>query len=490
VLRPATLTLDEDGARRVVLVRAVEAQPGNPLWTADDADWATRQALGSAGGDGSASHFIGERAHLALQRLLPRDAAAARWLAWRSWRSAWLLWAALGGAAAGIATDSLGGGQHINLLAPPVWAVLVWNAAVYTLLLLQAAAGLRAGSTAPDARGGLRPWLARRLARGRAGPAGLPGTAAVAQASVDWAGSSAPILTARIGALLHTAAAALAVGMLAGLYLRGLVLDISAGWQSTFLGAGAVHALLAGGLAPASLLTGIPVPAVDAIAALRVSADAPAQASAAPWLHLYAATLALGVIVPRTLLAAWALLKARRAASGVELPLDPYFQRLLRQQRGGDALVQVLPHAVAASAQAALGLRTLLAAAFGPTVQLRLAEPTAFGDEDGGAALEPGTTLRVALFDLGATPEADSQGRFLQALRQAAPGVPHLMVVDEAGFARRFGALADRMAERRATWQRLADDLGCALLSVDLERPDPARNDALLDAALSRAMAA
>jgi hypothetical protein len=73
-------------------------------------------------------------------------------------------------------------------------------------------------------------------------------------------------------------------------------------------------------------------------------------------------------------------------------------------------------------------------------------------------------------------------------LRQAAPGVPHLMVVDEAAFARRFGALADRMAERRAAWQRLGDDLGCAVLCVDLDRPDPARAAALLEAALAQAL--
>jgi hypothetical protein len=484
VAPPARLAFDEAAARRVLLVQAVETTADNPLWTPEDADWATRQALASAGGDATPSHFIDERARHALQRLGPRDPAGERWLAWQGWRPAWLLWAALFGAAVGVAADSLGGSQHINLLAPPVWAVLAWNVLVYLGLALQAARG-RGGEPAVV---GLRTWLARRLARGRPADAARPGVAAVMRAGAAWAGLRAPVVLGRVAAVLHVAAVGLALGMLAGLYLRGLVLDIRVGWQSTFLGASSVHALLSGGLAPASALTGIPVPPVDAIAALRLAPGVPAGASAAPWLHLYAATLALGVIVPRGLLAAWALLKAQRGARRVELPLDGYFQRLLRQQNGGDALVQVLPHAFAAGAQAALGLRSLLATAFGPTVQLRLADATAFGDEDVAAGAEPGAALRVALFDLGATPEADSQGRFVQALRQAAPGVPHLMVVDEAAFARRFGALADRMAERRAAWQRLADDLGCTVLCVDLDRPDPARAAALLEGALAKAL--
>lgn len=496
---PASLCFDETGARQVLLLRAVEtatlpvaaASPGRSVppaaapWSAEDADWATRQALQAAGEDGSASHFIAERARLALQRLAPRDAVAARWLAWRGWSSAWLLWAALAGAAAGVAADSLGGSQRINLLAPPVWAVLAWNLAVYALLLVQTVLGR--GGALPAA--GLRSWFARAMARGFAAAPRLPAAPAVAQASAAWARLSAPLLLARVGAVLHAAAAALALGLIAGLYLRGLVLDIRVGWQSTFLGAGTVHALLAGGLAPASALTGVAVPGVEAIAALRLAPGVPASASAAPWIHLYAATLAALVILPRALLAAVSLWRARQVSAKLALPLDAYFRRLLRQQHGGEARVQVRPHAAAAAAPSALGLRALLEASFGPGVQLQMLEPTAFGDEDAAAAtgIDPGTVLRVALFDLGATPEADSQGRLVRALCQAAPGLPHLMVVDEAGFARRFGGLADRMAERRAAWQRLADDSGCALLCIDLERTDPAEGATRADAALARA---
>ena len=68
--------------------------------------------------------------------LAPRDKAVARWLDRRLWRPGWTLLALLLGAVLGLAADALGGSQHINLLAPPVWVVMAWNLLVYLSLLL------------------------------------------------------------------------------------------------------------------------------------------------------------------------------------------------------------------------------------------------------------------------------------------------------------------------------------------------------------------
>jgi hypothetical protein len=122
-------------------------------------------------------------------------------------------------------------------------------------------------------------------------------------------------------------------------------------------------------------------------------------------------------------------------------------------------------------AQAVLGLRALLATAFGDEVQLRVAPPLAYGDEPAPEALAApaGCTLRVVLFDLAATPEAEPHGAFLAAL--AGP-LPRLAVADEAAFKRRFGALPERLAERRAAWQRLAQAQGVGLVCADLDAPE------------------
>jgi hypothetical protein len=361
--------------------------------------------------------------------------------------------------------DSIGSSQRINLLAPPVWAVVVWNLAVYLGLALPAAAVPR----------GLRAMLLRWAAPGvRLRAEGH--TPALQAYAAAWARAVAPAALARAALLLHVAAAALALGMVAGLYVRGLVLDYRAGWQSTFLDPAAVRGVLALLLAPASALNGIGVPDADTIAALRVGPDAAATATAAPWLHLYAATLGLAVVLPRTLLALAAAWRMRRCLQRVPLPLhEPYFQRLLHSLQGRAPLVQVLPHGAAPSPQATLGLRDWLQAACGDGLQLRMVPVLAYGDEDRDAALptEPAVTLRVLLADLGSTPEDDSHGRALQALQaQAAAGAPLLVLTDEAAFRQRFGQLPARLAERRAAWQAFARARGAGWVGVDLGQPD------------------
>jgi len=306
--------MTENEARQVLLLQAHETGEATALWTADDRAWATRQAVATLGEQAAPERFVATRAVLALQRLLPRDRRAERWLARRAWHPAWAVLALVFGFIAGLAVDQLGPPQRVNLLAPAVWAVVGWNLAVYAALLL------------PLPTLGLRRWLAGWGQHGDAGPALL------------WARQAAPLSTARAALVLHAAAAALALGLIAGLYLRGLVLDYRAGWQSTFLDSAAVQALLGGLLAPASALTGIAVPDV---APLRVGPGAAATASAALWIHLFAATLALFVVLPRLLLALRAAGSAQRLAQRFPLPLDtPYFEALHPLMRPG------LPRAV------------------------------------------------------------------------------------------------------------------------------------------------
>jgi hypothetical protein len=468
-------TFGESAAREVVLVQAFDSAEG-PLWTPEDRAWATRLASETAGVDASAPRFLTERAHHALQRLAPRDAGVRRWLARRVWRPWWALVALAAGLLFGLLVDSLGGRQVVDLLAPPVWAVIGWNLLVYAAFVVHA---LRPSTDTPPV---LRRWLLR------AARSSMGGSAPLKLATAAWVRQSTPLALARIGVLLHLAAAALALGLIAGLYLRGLVFDIRAGWQSTFLDAGIVHTLLSTLLAPAVALSGIGVPDAVALEAMRITPTAAATASAAPWIHLYATMLMLLVVLPRTLLALGSLGRAGALARRFALPLDePYFQQLLRRQRGGVALVQVLPHGAASGAQAALGLRALLATVLGDDVQLQMAAVTPFGDEEAPPAWPAGATpsLRVALVDLGATPEAEAHGRFLQALG-AAGSAPLLLVADEAAFRRRFGTLPERLTQRRAAWQQLADANRVALLCADLDHPDLAAAAPLLQAALAR----
>lgn len=305
--------------------------------------------------------------------------------------------------AVGLLADAAGPGRRIDLLSPPFLAVLAWNLGVYALL---AAAAWRTPTPDPARR--------RR--------------------ALD------------IERLLHAGAAALALGLCLGLYARGLVFDYRAGWQSTFLDPAQVHALLTTLLAPASALTGIAVPGVDGIAALRLPAGQAAQAPAAGWIHLFAATLALIVVLPRSLLAAWAAARARRLDAGPALALAAVPRPA--------AAVRVLPHALPDADRAALARALDAGVDLLPTIP--------FGTE-ADAALPPGEGLHV-MVPLAATPEAEHHGLLLDRLRGGSP----VLLVDESGYAARFAHDPARLDERRAAWRGFAGAHGAAVRFVDL----------------------
>jgi Protein of unknown function (DUF2868) len=379
--------------------------------------------------------------------------------------------AALLGALIGLLVDNIGSSQRINLLAPPVWAVVLWNVIVYIGLL---AALLPSGWQRWAHR--LRELMARRM------NGAMPAPGVMQNFQQTWARVAAPLMSSRAACVLHVAAAALALGMITSLYVRGLVLDYRAGWQSTFLDAPQVHAALSVMLGPVSSLTGVALPDVNAVQALRTAPDAaPPTASAAPWIHLYAALLMVVVVLPRMALALWSAWRARSLSQRLPLPLqEPYFARLQRDWQGGSAHVQVLPHGAAPSAASVAGLRQVLTKALGAPLGLTVAAAVLYGDEEQAVPASPEVSLRVLLMDLASTPEADTQGRFVQAQRQAAPAVPLLLITDESAMRTRFANMPARLAERRTAWQGFAAAQGLGWVNVDLAQPDVvAASDAL-----------
>jgi hypothetical protein len=451
------------------MVRSLDALPDDaPLWSAEDRDWATRLARESCGEGAPLPKFVAERARHAWHKLSARESGLGRWATQRGWRTAWLVIAAAVGALFGLGLDHLGSAQRINLLAVQVWAVVAWNLIVVGWVLVQS---LRLARASPDRPSRLPGALRRALARRLSGSAqDLPAASPAAAGAAAWTMQAVPLTSARVAALFHTAAAALALGMVASLYLRGLVLDYRVGWQSTFLEAATVQAVLDGLLAPASVLGGVAVPAVDA---LRIRAGEVPTGAAAPWLHLSALTLLLFAVLPRALLAALSLGRAARLARDLPLPWhEAYFQQLARLQADAQARIQVCPHGAAPTGAAVQTLRARLASKWGSTLQLDIEAPVAVGDEDRASSTDLASispTLRVAWFDLTATPEAETQGRWVQVLQARQPVAPLVVVVDETAFAVRFGAYPARLVQRREAWSGWARGLG-----TDLEFLSPA----------------
>ncbi|HSU42640.1 MAG TPA: DUF2868 domain-containing protein, partial [Casimicrobiaceae bacterium] len=292
--------MNERTAREVVLVRAIEtADVAREIWSDADRAWASRTAAEIVGEHAADDVFLGRRAMLVLARLaerFPKVRALSQVPVLRGWL------APVAAAAAfviGVAGVDVGPGRIINLLAPPVLALLAWNLGVYLALAMAALRGEHQRERGPVRRTVVA-WF-RDLLHPVPRKSGVPRALGIALArfATDWPVLALPLWQRRAARLLHAGAAALALGAIAGLYLRGIALEYRAGWQSTFLDAADVARLLHAVLAPGAWLTRIPIPGE---AHLQGIGSASAGENAAPWIHLYAATILLVVIVPRLVL--------------------------------------------------------------------------------------------------------------------------------------------------------------------------------------------
>jgi hypothetical protein len=482
--------MDERAAIEVSAVRALETHdPARAVWTDADRAWASRAAAEVVGEHAVTATFIARRARLALERIgehhkaLPR---VARALCWRPW----VAWAIIAGALVlGLAVDRIGGAQSINLLAPPVFALLVWNLVVY--LVLAAGFVVRFGDTGkPGPARRLVMGMGSRTGMGRGGGVSAPGDAgriveaSVAAVTTDWFRLAAPLYSMRAARILHFAAATLALGVILGLYIRGLAFEYRATWESTFLDSANVHWLLAMVLAPGSALSGIAMPDVAHLESIR----APASENAATWLHLLAASVLAVVVIPRLLLGIATGIIERHRAARFAIPLgEPYYQRLLRGFRGGPVRVRVMPYSYAVPTSALAGLEAIVARAFGGSAALTVEAPVAYGDEDTQAKRAPTESQGpvVALFNLTATPEAAAHGAFVKAAAEVNPAQPLLALVDESAFRAHWPGDDRRLAQRRGIWSELLTGQRVVPIFVNLAEPDLAFAEAAIDAALS-----
>ena len=476
--------MNEQIARDVVLVRAIEsADTERAVFSNEDRTHASRAAAelarwraGERHEAPTADSFVAQRAALlaeTLPRRRPAIVRAVHAFDWPSWVSAALPLVAF---ALGALLEHVTDRHHVNILAFPLLAIVIWNVVVYLILLLRLV--MRATGAAVDLRGPRR-WLAagsrrslRRLATVEA--------ASLSAFAAQWSTLVAPLMAARAARVLHLAAALFALGAVAGLYVRGLVFEYRAGWESTFLDAPTVHAILSFFLAPAAQLMGVAFPSLDEVAALRFTDATPVGTNAALWIHLYAVTVAAIVIVPRLVLAAWAGWQERWRASRFTFDMnEPYFRRLAGSFVVGTARMRVIPYSFTVDEAALSGLRKVAVALLGDDAEVALHPGVAFGAESSVsqtlADADARVPLTLALFSLAATPENENHGAFLKALRNTVV-IPRLgVLIDESGYRRRLGEQAGteaRLDERRNTWRHFCRALEFDSAFVDLLAPE------------------
>lgn len=507
--------------RRVLLVKAIEdADPEGTVLPLEERVRATREAgvpaadvVPGADGDvvptpglrGRVQRFLVRRSKLLFERLVLRhpgvaavDAAVQR----ASWLTSIALVVSLG---AGFALSQVDGSHRINILAYPLVGLVAWNLLVYAALVIawiRDVGRKQAGSAAGLARGFARAafGLARRIGFPASGSPVL--ASAMRRFAQDWWRAAGNLLTVEAKRALHLCAAALSLGLVGGLYARGIAFEYLAGWESTFLDEADVRALLTGFLGPASLVTGIELPTLERLAGIRW-VEGRGGESAASWVHLFSATAALFVMLPRLLLAGVATLTLWRLRLRPALPaaLLRYYRQLVGPQGGGLGLASalVVPYSYEPAADVKQGIEQLLGQAFGAGLPVEFQSSIAYGGEEGfdPAAVPAGTegALLVLLFNLAATPEDENHGRLIALARKRVEGAPAfaflLVLIDPSGYLERFGTKAasgTRMEERMEAWRTFCHTHGVGAAFVDLESKDDRSRQAGLTRSFAEAL--
>lgn len=452
---------DPAEVRRCLFMRALEeADPAGERLPMTD-----RVAASAAVADRQGFDFVRARTEQLGSRLKGPSGAAFAGIgriphAWPAW-----LGLAVGVAAflLGWFTHDLGPDGRVSLLAFPLLGLIVWNLAVV-------AASLLTLKKRPAANPQILPTCLQR----KPSVTGDAFTDAVlARTEQEWQLAQAPLLMARVKQLFHVGALMLAAGVVAGMYARGLVRNYQAGWESTFLTQPAVSKLTRIVLGPASVVTGVPVPLVPPQGGLS---------PAAPWIHLWAASAGLFILVPRLLLISMTRREAKKAGETSTASFSDY-ETTARRLAGGQPLVAwVLPMQGAPDSPLRDSLRAVLQHLWGGQVMVDFLPAVEYGGEDEclAALMEPPTHL-VLLMPLAVTPEDEVHGTLQRGLEKllATAAVPPfaLTVLDATTFEARLAGLpeaARRMAERRAVWEKTLGPAWPLLFLDSAARRNPA----------------
>ena len=489
--------------RTVLLIQAIEEtdRTGEVIPLADRADasravirdgrWPAAQS--GARLTAAADSFLQQRSARLLERLRVRSPVVTHVLALAGglvWLGRLILVLAF---AAGVSLAAIDGSRYINILAFPLIALIAWNLLVYLVLLIF---WLRNTGPRPTPRA----WpanLYERLIASRLETLlrqstryNVPLTHGLRRFAADWTSVSRPLQLLRAKRVMHLAALLLAVGLIVGLYVRGIVFRYEAGWESTFLGPEGVRALLHVLYGPASAVTGIPVGSVDDIRAMRWTGNS-GGVGAAPWIHLIAVTAVLYIVLPRLVAVLVTSAVAWRFSHRPPLPPSLLgYARALVMGVGNGTLretARVIPYAYEPKPACVSGLESLLAAALGTNFTLDVQAPVRYGDEDSASTRFSGAaTWNVLLMTLAATPEVENHGALLAQIRdwltEHASASPLLVVIDETPYTARLRgdpSYDQRLQERRNLWRTFVAGYGLRACLVDLAQMRPGSSSEL-----------
>lgn len=368
----------------------------------------------------------------------------------------------------GFASHGAGLSRSFDLLAGPFWLLIVWNAVVYAMLIYRVIRKSKS-SREPSV---IKTFLEKRI-NGLFGDVSQnKARAAFAQAVQSWLRSwTTPALVS----WFHAGSACFTIGLLAAIYARGVNTGYVAAWESTWFDPQGVASVLHPLLGPASWISGIPLPdSIDGWRQLQRVAGHEGV-NARPWIHLYAITMVLWVVVPRCILAMAAYLRAMRLRDAPPAwnANDTYLRRILSLARqGGDIGIAILPFDLKQPDTINTGgyrdaIERLVRETWGQGGRARWLKSVSYGDEEtvwedawSDALHCDGALL---LFDLGATPEDEVHGVLLEAvLKCHASERDGLLIALEATH---FSKV--RFDSQLKLWQDFATRRKCSVLPLE-----------------------
>jgi len=463
------LRLSETEARTVLLVQAVEDVDADGVVLSPRARAAaTGRAFDDAARAADDPGRLRTRAELLRDDLRREAPALQRVLEPPAWRGTTRLLILAVGVIVGAASNALGPTHHVSVLAFPLATILAWNLSVYGALLLHGFVRVRGMRRGPSRLAVLGRWLEGLRLSVLARRMGATARSAVVADAIQrfqrlWVPTAAPLIAARMRMLLHIGAFALALGAVAGMYVSGIAFEYRATWESTWLDAPDVQRYVNVVLGPAARVNGIAVPRV---ADLRGPVG---EGDARPWIHLWATTLGLFVLLPRAALAGREALTAARLSRWLPVEIDAgYTRRALHSGRGAATVVEVVYYSCAPDRTLRDRLHTLLQEHAGARAVIRDGPSLEYGDDPGQIALtEPAPGVVALVFPLAQTPEPEVHGKFIERLRERldAAGRELVLVLETATYRQRAGS-ATRVAERRATWERMLRSVQASALDL------------------------
>jgi hypothetical protein len=488
--------------RTVLLIQAIEESDrgGDVLPLADRAE-ATREAVRSAPQRRAIEPGIGlaraDETLLALraQRLLARVRLRSPAVDYVLAVAGGLTWlgriALLVAFLVGLSLSTLDGGRRINILAFPLIGLIAWNFFIYALVIAARIQRRKATPTGTLWSGRVyERWIGARIdgLLKQSMRFNAPLAAALRRFTREWAQIEHPLLLERAQRLMHCAAALVAAGLIAGLYIRGIVLRYEAGWESTFLSPTSVHALLAVLYGPGAAISGIGLPSISDLNALRWTGVS-GGGEAANWIHLIALTAMLYIIAPRLILACMSSFNLWRLSRNPPLSAALIgYGRTVLTGSAGDAMresASVICFAYEPSQASIAGLQTLLAATLGSIIQVEMRPPVRYGEEDAFRATltrsgADATDWNVLLMAAASTPEVENHGAVISTLRDSltreSQPLPLLVVIDMGPYAARMqgdATFEQRLRERRKLWSEFVAGYGLRACIVDLSHVTP-----------------